>query len=122
MSASHNKFLPFTALFLMVAAPAYALECPQLSNVDSTVGISLTQQKVESYRSLLGDGSEGNGLDEVIHDIRENNPDATKTDIVNALMATYCPVIANADYPDDIARQKLRAFATQAEDTLYSAR
>ena len=94
-----------------VAAQTFG--CPKIG--DSTVpGTLATEQAVAMLAGADGSNLQ-NGITGVIAQVKKDNPDATSSDVVTALNAAYCPVIASRrDLTRAQKRKALIAFSDLA--------
>ncbi len=84
--------------------------CPKIG--DSTVpGTLATEQQVATLATADRSNLQ-NGITRVIAMVKQDNPDATSSDVVTALNAAYCPVVAlRSDISEAQKRSELIAFS-----------
>lgn len=116
------RSLAITALLLCGIVPARALECPVPHPQDARGTLQETPAQIAEYSSILGNGDTGNAVSVVISELRRNHPDATASEIVNFLVAAYCPALAEQGYGGEEAARKIRDFTALVEARLLDYR
>jgi hypothetical protein len=113
-----------SALFLLLTSitPALGLECPQPQPKGGRSIIRETPRRIAEFGRMLITGDSGNAVTEIIYYLRHKHPRASRGDITNFLITAYCPVIRAQGYPDEVAANKVSAFAALVEDRLYRSR
>ena len=87
--------------------------CPKIG--DSTVPGTLASEQDTAVLASADRGNLQNGIAGVIAMVRKDNPDAASGDVVTALNAAYCPVVAaRLDLTDAQKRATLIAFSNMA--------
>jgi hypothetical protein len=103
---------------LGMAGSAMAFECPA-PQASSPFVLKETQQQQNQLSQLLASGDVENRLGEIVTDLRQRHPEASRVEIVNYLVAAYCPAVAAMPgVSDDTKTQKVRRFAEGAFDVL----
>lgn len=112
--------LAAAAVLLCAAAPARALECPVPHPEAAGNVLRETQGQMAQYSSMLGNGDMGNAISEIVTELRKRHPDATGPEIVNFLVAIYCPALAAQGYGGDVAKSKIGEFIKLVEDRVLN--
>ncbi|MFY9658869.1 MAG: hypothetical protein WAK01_20180 [Methylocystis sp.] len=112
------------ALLLLAAslASARALECPRAQLDGAQAVIRETPSKMAEFERRLVSRDSGNAVTEIINYLRRNHPEASSAEIANFLITAYCPAISAQGYSDEMAANKVSAFAALVEDRLYHSR
>lgn len=112
------RSLAMTVLLLSAAVPARALECP-LPHPEAAGGaLRETPAQIAEYSSLLANGDTGNAVGVIIGELRRKHPDATAAEIVNFLVAAYCPALTMQGYDGAVAAAKIKQFSALVEARL----
>lgn len=112
------------AMLLLAAsvASALGLECPRAQPRGSQSVIRETPSKMAELGRKLISGDSGNAIAEIIYNLRRNHPKASRAEIANFLITAYCPAIRAQGYSDEMAANKVSAFAALVQDRLYDSR
>ena len=82
------------ALGLATVEPAAALECPVPQPLTRPGILKETKAQTRMVSNLLATGDTGNRVGVIVSDLRARYPGVENTEIVNYLMAAYCPLVA----------------------------
>lgn len=103
---------------LGMADGALGFECPA-PQPSSPFVLQETQQQQNQLSQLLAAGDVENRLGEIVTDLRQRHPEASRVEIVNYLVGAYCPAVAAMPgVSDDAKTQKVRQFAESAFDVI----
>lgn len=104
-------------------APALALECPQIHELEKSGVTEEQKTEVNEISALLAGDDLDNRLHEIVTDIRARHPDASDADLVDLLTAAYCPVIERKeDMSESEKTAAMDAFAKRTSDLLQGDR
>ena len=82
------------ASLLSMPTQALALECPMPQPLTRPGILKETPAQTTELANLLASGDDDNRIHVVIHDLRTRYPGIENAEIVNYLMAAYCPTVA----------------------------
>lgn len=82
------------ALPLASGMPAFALECPSSQPLTRPGVLKETPAQLRSVETLLATGDEDNRVRTIVHDLRARYPGVENAEIMNYLVAAYCPVVS----------------------------
>jgi hypothetical protein len=87
---------------LATSAKATGLECPEIGHTGVP---DLTSDSSRAKLLLGGSGTDlGNEISELIAQLQLKEPDISKADLTNGLIAAYCPLVAQAPGLTDAQR------------------
>ncbi len=96
-------------------ASAGAFECPAPQDQHGPGLLGETPAQVHGTASLLASGDAGNRVPEIVADLRKRHPGVQNAEIMNYLVAAYCPVVARLSGLGDAEKQsQVDQFAEQA--------
>lgn len=113
---SHPSPIARAAVLLLVLAairPALALECPVPQPGGPDV-LRESASQIAALSELLASGDLDNRVPTLVDDLRRRHPAARPSEIVNYLVAAYCPIVAARAGLDEAAkRARVERFASQ---------
>jgi hypothetical protein len=110
------------AVVLGLAGPAFALECPAAQKLTRPGVLQETQAQINNVANLLATGDVGNRVPAIIADLRRRYPGVENAEVVNYLMAAYCPIVARLSGLSDAEKQaRMDRFVSQLSQIVYSA-
>lgn len=117
---------PLAIALAVVAAscssPNEQIECPAAEVGQGAGSLQETGAQMKSASDGLGRGSE-NEITEFAARARAQHPGATKDQIINYLITTYCPTINRKGSLDKTGKQQaMQSFAARAEKLVRPAR
>lgn len=107
-------------VWLCLAAPCLALECPEPQTGGVPGTIQETPAQISELAGILGSGDLGDRIQWLIATLRSRYPAAPAAELVNYLVTAYCPIVNSQPGLDDAAKQaRLQAFASQVAQLAY---
>ena len=107
---------------LGAAGPALALECPAPQKLTGPGVLRETQAQINDTATLLATGDVGNRVPMIVADLRKRYPGVENAEVVNYLMAAYCPIVAALSGLSDAEKQaRMDRFVSQLTQFIYSA-
>ena len=88
-----RRFLAI-AIVAALAGPAFALECPVPQPLTRPGILQETPAQITALSNLLAGGDVGNTIPVIVADLRARYPGIENAEIINYLMAAYCPIVA----------------------------
>ena len=108
------------SLSLPPTAAVLALECPAPQPLRHAGVLRETAAQTAQLANLLATGDDDNRIRVIVDDLRARYPGIENAEIVNYLMAAYCPVVAQLSglgQPEKQAR--MDRFVTQLSRIIY---
>ena len=94
---------------------AGAFECPASQDQHGPGLLKETPAQIHGTASLLAAGDVDNRVPEIVADLRKRYPGVRNAEIMNYLVAAYCPVVARLSGLGDAEKQsRVDRFAEQA--------
>jgi hypothetical protein len=107
------------ALCLAAAGPALALECPVPQPLTRPGVLRETPAQIADVSSLLATGDTGNRIRMVVTDLRARYPGVQNAELINYLMAAYCPGVAQLSGPGEQEKQaRMDRFVSQLAEII----
>jgi hypothetical protein len=108
------------AASLILAAPCLALECPTPQTAGAPDAIQETPAQVNELSQVLASGDLSNRIPVFVHDLRSRHPDAPSGELVNYMVAAYCPVVNRLPGLSNGEKQaRLSTFVSQVVQAAY---
>jgi hypothetical protein len=103
-----------------LAMPAAALQCPAPQPLARPGILKETRAQTQVVATLLATGDDANRIRVIVDDLRARYPGVENAEIVNYLMAAYCPVVAQLSGLGEQEKQaRLDCFVTQLSQIIY---
>jgi hypothetical protein len=110
----------FVSLLLPPIATALALECPAPQPLNHAGVLQETAAQTAQVANLLATGDDDNRIRVIVDDLRARYPGIQNAEIVNYLMAAYCPVVAQLSGLGQLEKQaRMDRFVTQLSRIIY---
>jgi mono/diheme cytochrome c family protein len=94
------------------------LECPRISTSGVLGTVAMSEAELEQLEADLEGGGEGDRIGYAVRSLQEQHPDWTYGRIGNALVAAYCPVVANSGLDRTAKLARLRQFTQVMREVL----
>ena len=108
------------ALVSALAMPAAALQCPAPQPLARPGILKETRTQTQVVATLLATGDDANRIRVIVDDLRARYPGVENAEIVNYLMAAYCPVVAQLSGLGEQEKQaRMDRFVTQLSQIIY---
>jgi len=108
------------ALGLALAGPALALTCPAPQPLTRPGVLRETPTQITVASTLLATGDDANRIAVLVADLRARYPGVENAEIVNYLMAAYCPIVARLSGLDETEKQaRMDRFVSQLTQIIY---
>jgi hypothetical protein len=110
-----------SAILLVVpVASALALECPAPQTSTSPGVLKETPAQTQRVTSLLATGDDDNRIRVIADDLRSRYPGVQSAEIINYLVAAYCPVVAQLSGLSEQEKQaRMDHFVSQLSQIIY---
>ncbi len=119
MTLCARRFLGI-ALVAALAGPALALECPMPQPLTRPGILQETPARIAALSNRLASGDLGNVIPVIVADLRARYPSIENAEIINYLMAAYCPIVARFSGLSDQQKQaQMDQFTSQLVQILY---
>jgi hypothetical protein len=126
---SHRSGLRTAGAFLLLLAAsqalafsAHALECPVPKPLTRPGVLRETPAQVAGVSNLLATGDVGNRATIIAADLRARYPGVENAELVNYLMAAYCPIVARLPGLSEVEwRARMDAFVSRLARLIYAA-
>lgn len=103
-----------------LAMPAAALQCPAPQPLARPGILKETPTQTQVVATLLATGDDANRIRVIVNDLRARYPGVENAEIVNYLMAPFCPVVAQLSGLGEQEKQaRLDRFVTQLSQIIY---
>lgn len=103
-----------------LAMPAAALQCPAPQPLARPGILKETPTQTQVVATLLATGDDANRIRVIVNDLRARYPGVENAEIVNYLMAAYCPVVAQLSGLGEQEKQaRLDRFVAQLSQIVY---
>jgi hypothetical protein len=110
------------AMYAALAVPAQALECPAPKALTRPGVLRETPAQITAMSNLLATGDVSNRVSVVVADLRARYPGVENAELVNYLMAAYCPIVARLSGLSEAEKQaRMDNFVSQVAQLVYSA-
>jgi hypothetical protein len=97
-----------------------ALQCPASQPLARPGIIKETRTQTQVVATLLATGDDANRIRVIVDDLRARYPGVENAEIVNYLMAAYCPVVAQLSGLGEQEKQaRMDRFVTQLSQIIY---
>ncbi len=114
-----RRFLAI-AIVAALAGPAFALECPVPQPLTRPGILQETPAQITTLSNLLAGGDVGNTIPVIVADLRARYPGIENAEIINYLMAAYCPIVAQLSGLTDQQKQaQMDQFTRQLVQLIY---
>jgi len=108
------------SLLLTPTAAVLALECPAPQPLIHVGVLQETAAQTGQTANLLATGDDDNRIRVIVDDLRARYPGAQNAEIVNYLMAAYCPVVAQLSGLGQQEKQaRMNRFVSQLSRIIY---
>jgi hypothetical protein len=105
-----------------LAAPVHALECPAPRTLTRPAVLRETPAQISAMSDLLATGDTSNRVQVIVADLRARYPSIENAELVNYLMAAYCPIVARLSGLGEAEKQaRMDNFVSQIAQLIYSA-
>ena len=109
------------ATCLLVSLPAMAFECPVPQPLPGPAVLKESAARTREVATLLGSGDVGNRVPVIGKDLRKRYPGVANAEVLNYLMAAYCPVVARLSGLGDMEkRARMDRVGSQIRAAIYS--
>jgi hypothetical protein len=107
-------------LLVVVVTSARALECPTPQTSTGPGILKETPAQSQRVASLLSTGDDDNRIRVIVDDLRSRYPGVRNVEIINYLMAAYCPSVAQLSGLGEQEKQaRMDRFASQLSRIIY---
>ena len=97
-----------------------ALQCPAPQPLARPGILKETRTQTQVVATLLATGDDANRIRVIVDDLRARYPGVENAEIVNYLMAAYCPVVAQLSGLGEQEKQaRMDRFVTQLSQIIY---
>ena len=97
-----------------------ALECPTLQTSTGPGVLKETPAQAQQIASLLATGDDDNRIRVIVDDLRARYPGVQNAEMIDYLMAAYCPVVAQLSGLGEQEKQaRMDRFVTQLSQIIY---
>jgi hypothetical protein len=108
------------SLLLAAIMPALALECPAPQPLTHPGILKETQAQTQQVANLLATGDDANRIRVIVQDLRARYSGVENAEIINYLMAAYCPVVAQLSGLGEQEKQtRMGRFVSQLSQIVY---
>jgi len=108
------------ALVSALAMPAAALQCPAPQPLARPGILKETRTQTQVVATLLATGDDANRIRVIVDDLRARYLGVENAEIVNYLMAAYCPVVAQLSGLGEQEKQaRMDRFVIQLSQIIY---
>ena len=102
------------AIFVAAQTPAAAFECPVAHGLTSSSAIKETLAQIAQLTSELEADETGDTTTTTIWELKHKYPKAGLDEVVNYVVAAYCPIVAqNASLSDNEKEERLKLYSRQ---------
>nr|WP_294576951.1 hypothetical protein [uncultured Rhodopila sp.] len=123
LKTTTRPFVSSTALaavWLLVAAPCTALECPKPQPAGTPGVIRETPSQIKEVAPVLASGDLGPRVPMIIQTLRSRHPGVPADELVSYLVTAYCPVVKQQRGLSDAQRHELlSAFTADVMQAAY---
>jgi hypothetical protein len=106
----------------VLAAPTHALECPAPQPLTRPGVLRETPAQIAGMSNLLATGDVSNRVTVIVRDLRARYPGVENAELMNYLMAAYCPIVARLSGLGETEKQaRMDSFVSQITQLIYSA-
>jgi len=108
-------------LVTLLSAPAvHALECPKPQPTSRPGVIPESAVKIDDLSALLDSGDHANRIRVLVQNLRQSYPSAENAEVVNYLVAAFCPMVNQLNGLGDAEKQgRIDAFTRQVAGQVY---
>ena len=107
-------------LSLAVSMPVRALECPAPHPLAGPGILNESPAKIHEVENLLVTGDDDNRIHVVVDDLRARYPGVQNAEMIDYLMAAYCPVVAQLSGIDEQDKHaRMDRFVSQLSRIIY---
>ena len=115
-----GRAVVFASLVLAPVSTAVALECPAAQPLTRPGVLKETATQTAQVANLLATGDDDNRIHVVVDDLRARYPSVENAEIMNYLMAAYCPVVAQlAGLGEQEKQARMDRFVSQLSRIIY---
>ena len=108
-------------LAIAAAGPSLALECPRPEPLARPGVLQETPAEIATLSAALAAGHDQAKIGDIVSGLRQEHPDAEPAEIMNFLIAAYCPVAARAKGLSEAQRQTMvDQFVIDARGVVYA--
>jgi hypothetical protein len=105
---------------LLAVASTQAVECPKPQLTSRPGVIPESAVKIDDLSALLESGDDANRIRVLVQNLRQNYPAAENGEIVNYLVAAFCPMVNQLNGLGDAEKQgRIDAFTRQVVSLVY---
>jgi hypothetical protein len=117
-----GAFLFLLAASQALAVSAHALECPVPQPLTRPGVLRETPAQATEVSNRLAAGDVDNQVTTIAADLRARYPGVENAELVNYLMAAYCPIVARLSGLSEAEKQaRMDAFVTRLARLIYAA-
>jgi hypothetical protein len=103
-----------------LAAPAFALDCPDPQSVAGRGVLQESPAQIEATGKVLASGDPEKKMIGVLADLRARYPKVDSAELVNYVITAYCPVINRFPTLSEAEKKaRMDAFVKQLLDKVY---
>jgi hypothetical protein len=103
-------------VMMLTVSPAESFDCPVPQPVTDSVAIKETQARITQLSEALEADESGAVTEGTIYELRQRYPKTTFAEIVNYMVAAYCPIVAKNDSLNDAEKKsRVDSYAEQVE-------
>ncbi len=103
-----------------LAAPTFALDCPDPQSVASRGVLPETPAEIEATGKILASGDPEKKMIGVLADLRARYPKVDNAELVNYVITAYCPVINGFPTLSEAEKKaRMEVFVKQLLDRVY---
>jgi hypothetical protein len=105
---------------LLSASGVRALECPKPQPTSRPAIIPESAVKIDDLSALLESGDDANRIRVLVQNLRQSYPAAENAEIVNYLVAAFCPMVNQLNGLGDAEKEgRIDAFTRQVSSLVY---
>ena len=105
---------------LLSVSSVHAMECPKPQPTSRPGIIPESAVKIDDLSALLESGDHANRIRVLVQNLRQSYPAAENAEIVNYLVAAFCPMVNQLNGLGDAEKQgRIDAFARQVASLVY---
>jgi hypothetical protein len=106
---------------LLVSLPAQAFECPEPQALPGPAVLKERSARTTEVTALLETGDLGNRVPVIVNDLRDRYPGVANAEILNYLLAAYCPDVARlSGLGEAEKRARMERAGSQFRAVIYS--
>ncbi len=114
------RFLGVAAALAFSYVSAAAVECPIPQPTSRPGVIPELAVKVEDLSALLESGDRTNRIGVIVHNLKQNYPNAENSEIISYLVTSFCPVVMQLNGLGEVEKQaQMDQFTRQVVNLVY---